>query len=155
MQRITRYRRFVIQTTNQRHQHKCKIVKYDIPNEFPFTIPEFPNTGDASEFWDKHVKPGIPAIIRSAPEIENWESYKWKSFTEMNDYLPPNVTILVEKGTYVDHDFKTQDIPFLEYLHQLDDPKQNMKSDIGYLAQCQIFNHFPTLKPTIGHPSVV
>lgn len=137
---------------NKRQEHKCKIGKYEIPDEFPHTIPEFPNTGNVNEFWDKHVKPGSPAIIRSFPEVQQWKSFNWKTFSEMNEFLPPKVKILVEKGTYIDHDFESKDIAFSEYLKQLDHPQEN--KDPGYLAQSQIFDHFPRLKEIIQHPSV-
>ena len=131
--------------------YSVRITPYDVPPHVPCTIPEFPSTGSPEEFYEQHVLPSVPAIIRGLPDIQEWPAYQWKSFQTIGEGIPEDVKVLVEHGIYVEKDFEASNVYIHEYLKQLDD---NPIESSGYIAQCPIFHQIPGLAKQVNPPSV-
>ena len=115
------------------------------------TIPEFPATGTPQEFYQKHVLPSVPAIVRGLQDIKEWPASQWKTFQQIGESIGPDIKVLVEHGVYIEEDFSSTNIDIHEYLKLLD---ESPSLSAGYIAQCPIFHQVPELEKLIRPPSV-
>lgn len=102
---------------------------------------EYETSPSLSEFEERHLKAGVPCIIRGL--ANSWPAMsKWKD-TKFLSTLMAGRTVPIELGKhYMDESFSQQLMPFNSFLRK---HVIGSSDTVGYLAQTQLLEQVPEL----------